>query len=136
MLSYIWNVKRSSNNKQIFDAVKYDIRNYSVELVIFDDAQPSRISTKRYWIIPMSHFTASNICFIIHNSVPCFNFIIIIFSVVCFYSLSCVFSLSKTKAFETLILFYCFVRVFLFFYIKKKRIKVRYRYRIWRRVKQ
>ena len=25
--------------KQIFDKVKWDIRNYSVELVIFDDAQ-------------------------------------------------------------------------------------------------
>ena len=29
------------------------------------------------------------------SSVPCFNFIIIIFSVVCFYSLSCVFLFSK-----------------------------------------
>ena len=35
------------NNKQIFDKVIWDIRNYSVELVIFDDAQRSRISTKR-----------------------------------------------------------------------------------------
>ena len=33
--------------KEIFDKVKWDIRNYSVELVIFDDAQRSRISTKR-----------------------------------------------------------------------------------------
>ena len=69
-------------------------------------------------------------------SVPCFNFIIIIFSVVSFYSLSCVFLFSKTKAFETLILFYCFVpsfRVFLFFDIKKS---IKIRNRIRGRVKQ
>ena len=58
------------------------------------------------------------------SSVPCFNFIIIIFSVVCFYSLSCVFLFSKTKAFETLILLLLFYSllpnvVFLFFDIKK-----------------
>ena len=33
--------------KQIFDKVKWDIRIYSVELVIFNDVQWSRISTKR-----------------------------------------------------------------------------------------
>ena len=36
-------------------------------LYMFDNKQQrSRISTKREWIIPMSHFTVSNICFIIH----------------------------------------------------------------------
>ena len=39
--------ERTKYNKQIFDEVKADIENYSVEPVIFHDAQRSGISTRR-----------------------------------------------------------------------------------------